>query len=361
MGKPDNKLKKTILIVGVTGAVYGSFKYLLPLVIPFLIAGGIALLLRPSAEWVSRKCRIRVGGKNCGIPAGVVGAVELVAFIAIMAVGIYYGGRKLYLEAGLLADRIPVWIDGLDQWLTGACHGMEALFCLKKDVLVRLMREMLRELLETVKNGIMPYLMANSVAVFRAGVNASVISVVILISVSLSLQEMDRWGRRCRNSVYRREFSMIAHRLAIVGNAYLKTQGVIMLLTTAICTTGFWLLKNPYYILAGIGIGLLDALPIFGTGTVLIPWALILFVKGQWGRGIAILILYLVCYFLREILEAKMMGDRVGLSPMETLVSMYVGLQLFGIVGFILGPVGLLLIEDLVQVLDQKPPNRSVL
>lgn len=61
------------------------------------------------------------------------------------------------------------------------------------------------------------------------------------------------------------------------------------------------------------------------------------------------LAIYLACYFLREILEAKLMGSRVGLSSLETLISMYVGLQLFGILGLLLGPVGILLIGDMVK------------
>ena len=170
--------------------------------------------------------------------------------------------------------------------------------------------------------------------------------------MGLCLQEMDRWKKRCAMSIYNREYALIGRRLAIVANAYLKTQGIIMMLTAAICTVGFWLLGNPYYILAGVGIGILDALPVFGTGTVLIPWAVVMFFSGRWGRGIVLLALYLICYFLREILEAKLMGDRVGLSPLETLMSMYVGLELFGIVGFLLGPVGLLLIKDLVEALE---------
>ena len=101
-----------------------------------------------------------------------------------------------------------------------------------------------------------------------------------------------------------------------------------------------------YSILAGIGIGLLDALPIFGTGTVLIPWAIGACLRGKWLRGLVIFGLYVICYFVRQILEAKLMGDKVGLSPLETLISMYVGLQLFGILGVLLGPVGVLVVKE---------------
>lgn len=352
MGKPDKKLKKIILIVGITGAVYGTFRYLLPLVIPFLFAYGFALLLRPSAVWTAKHCRFRIRGKYYGIPVGAIGAVELTVILAVILTGLYFGGRKLCVEACLLLDHIPEWMKGLDYWLTGVCHQMEYLFYLKENVLVILMRQMLRGLMVSLRDAAMPYLMVNSVSLFRVGIQITVISVVVLVAVALSLQEMDRWKERCRTSVFQQEFSLITRRLANVGGAFLKTQGIIMLLTMAICTVGFWLLGNPYYILAGIGIGILDTLPIFGTGTVLIPWAIILLFRHQWGQGTALFALYIICYFLREILEAKLMGGRVGLSPLETLISMYVGLQLFGIAGFLLGPVGLLLIADLVQMLE---------
>lgn len=94
----------------------------------------------------------------------------------------------------------------------------------------------------------------------------------------------------------------------------------------------------------------MDALPVFGTGSVLIPWGILLFVRRQWGKGIVVLVLYVVCYLVRQFLEARIMGNQVGLSALETLMSMYVGLELFGVAGFLLGPIGLLLIEDLLAM-----------
>ena len=89
-----------------------------------------------------------------------------------------------------------------------------------------------------------------------------------------------------------------------------------------------------------------------GTGTVFIPWALFLAAGGHWGRAAGMAVLYLVCYFLREFLEARIMGNEIGLTPLESLASIYVGWQLFGFLGFILGPVGLILIEDLVDAAE---------
>ncbi|MCI8269915.1 MAG: AI-2E family transporter [Lachnospiraceae bacterium] len=357
MGKPYKKLKRILLILGITGAVYGVFRYLLPLVIPFLLAWGLALLLRPSAFWLARYSRItlRMGGrkKTIFVPAGIIGVVELLLIICAVTLMLYFGGRKLCLEAGMFLEQIPIWVSALDTWLTGMCHQVENCFCLPPDCLVLLMREMLQGLMESLKQTAMPYLMVNSVTIFQYGVKASVVSVILLVSVGMILGEMELWRRRCEDSLFQKEFALIAHRLAIVANAYLKTQGIIMVLTTLICMAGLWILKNPYYLLAGIGIGILDALPIFGTGTVLIPWAMLCFFGRNWGEGMILLVLYLICYFLRELLEAKLMGNQVGLTSLETLISMYAGLKLFGIFGLFLGPIGLLLIEDLVKSAEE--------
>ncbi len=358
MGKPDKKLKRILWIVGITGAVYGVFRYLLPLVVPFLLAWILALLLRPSASWLARRCQARftIRGRQVAvaIPVGIIGVAELLVAALLASFLIYYGGSRLCREAGLLLDQIPSWVEGLDLWLTAMCHHVEECLCLDPDCLVLLMREMLRGMVDKLKYAAMPYLMANSVSIFQWGLKLSVVSVILLVSVGLAIQEMETWKQRCRSSLYRREFSLIGRRLAVIANAYLKTQGIIMLLTTLICMAGFWLLKNPYYIILGAGIGILDALPVFGTGTVLVPWAVFCFFRRKWGQGLLLLALYLVCYILREILEAKLVGNQVGLSALETLISMYVGLELFGICGLLLGPVGLLLVEDLVELWGQE-------
>ena len=126
----------------------------------------------------------------------------------------------------------------------------------------------------------------------------------------------------------------------MAGRAYLKTQGITMALTMAVSTAGLWVLGSPYPIILGMVIGLLDALPVLGTGTVFVPWALVLAAGGEWGRAAGFLALYLACYFLREFMEARIMGNEIGLTPLESLAAIYVGWRLFGLTGFILGPVG---------------------
>ena len=121
----------------------------------------------------------------------------------------------------------------------------------------------------------------------------------------------------------------------------------LFFLVSLICMAGLLLLGNSYFLLLGPVIGLVDALPVFGAGTVLIPWFLLSFLQGRWGQGVVLLFLYLVCYLLRQVAEARLMGGQVGLTALETLFSMYVGLRLFGLLGLFLGPIGWLLIKEI--------------
>lgn len=349
MEKPGKKLKKLIIIIGTTGAVYAGFKYLLPLVAPFFVGYLFALMLRPSARFLSYRLRVNVKGRMRHLPIGVVGGLEFLLLFSLLGLGLYWGMVKLCQEGKMLAFQLPIWVEQFDGWLTGSCRDLERAFGLRRGGVADVVSEMLTGLIRAGKQAAMPALMTNSVAVIRLGVKVTVVSVVLFLAVVLSLQEMDDLRERRDQSVFRREFSMIGKRIVHTGKAWFKTQGIIMGLITMLCILGMAAIGNPYYIMAGIGIGVLDALPIFGTGTVLIPWGIVCLFLGRWGRALALFGLYLICYFIREYLETRLMSNQVGLSPLETLAAVYVGLQLFGFLGFILGPLGLLLIEDLVE------------
>ena len=242
-----------------------------------------------------------------------------------------------------------MWIENFDRWLTDSCRVMEHAFGLQEGQVGEAAAALLSRLLREGQERGAALLMDNSLTLIHWGGRAVIVAVVTFLAAVLSLQEMDELRERRDRCAFRREFILIGNRIVLTGKAWFKTQGVLLVCITMVCILGMALLGNPYYIMAGTLIGILDALPIFGTGTVLVPWCLICLAAGKWGKALILLALYLVCYFLREFLESHMMGGQVGLTPLETLASVYVGLQIFGFFGFILGPLGLLLIEDLVE------------
>lgn len=337
----SKKQKRVLLLVGVTGAVYLSFKYLLPLVIPFLIAYVIALGIRPVARFIHRRFRIKES----------LAAVGMIILLVVFIFGtLWFVGRQLLLQAARLINDLPVYLEMLNDFAGDFCSNMEKSFYLEEGVMMEHLYDMGNSLAGNLKERIMPFLMGKSMPIFKWVMEAVAVIIITITATLLSVKEIDHFRYMKEHSSFRTEITLVSRRLSMVGGAYLKAQGVILSLTIMVCTGGFMLLGNTYSILLGVLIGLLDALPIFGTGTVLIPWAFISAMGGNVYQTVILSAVYLTCNFMREILEAKLMGKSMGISALESLMAMYIGLQLFGIVGLLLGPIAFLVIRELIVI-----------
>ena len=157
------------------------------------------------------------------------------------------------------------------------------------------------------------------------------------------LEEMIK--RHLPDSYTERTMQMYAHILKVVGG-YFKAQFKIMGVIYVVITIGLILLKVNYAWLIGFGIAFLDMLPVFGTGTVLTPWAIIKFFSGNYGQAVGMLVLYLVSLLVHQLIQPKLIGESVGMNPFATLFFMYIGEQVYGVTGMIIAiPVGMLLIN----------------
>ena len=130
------------------------------------------------------------------------------------------------------------------------------------------------------------------------------------------------------------------------AGAYLKAHLSIMGIITTVCIGGFFLLRIPYAFGIGLAVGVFDALPFFGTGTVLVPWALLDFLLGNYGNAAGCLAIYVVCSLIRQLLEPKLVGKRLGVPPLAVLASIYIGIQIYGGMGLVMGPVSALLLYE---------------
>lgn len=145
------------------------------------------------------------------------------------------------------------------------------------------------------------------------------------------------WNRRCATA-------MRSIKTAFGG--WLRAQLLLMCVTFVIVTAGLMLLGMDFPFLTGFVIALVDALPIFGTGTVLIPWGLFTFLQGDSARGVGFLLLYAAAALTRTSLEPRLIGNQIGLNPLCTLFFMYSGYKLFGVAGLILLPIGFMLAKQ---------------
>lgn len=123
--------------------------------------------------------------------------------------------------------------------------------------------------------------------------------------------------------------------LGAVGQ-YLLSQIKLMLIIAAILLFGLLILQRGQPLLLAFLIALLDAIPFFGTGTVLCPWAVVCLIQGDYFVAAGLIILYVICLLSRQLLQPKIIGDTIGMNPFVTLLLMYVGMKLAGLVGFVL-------------------------
>jgi len=124
---------------------------------------------------------------------------------------------------------------------------------------------------------------------------------------------------------------------SIIG--YVKAQSMLMCIVAIICIIGLCIIKYPYALFLGIIISIIDALPVFGSGAVFWPWCAYSFFTGNYKNAICIIIINLTVLLTRQILEPRILGKQIGLHPLATLTSIYAGLKVFGLFGFILGPM----------------------
>ena len=146
---------------------------------------------------------------------------------------------------------------------------------------------------------------------------------------------------------------------------YLKAELILVLISFIISLIGLYLfnifgLNVQYPLIAALLIGFVDLLPIFGSGTVMIPWAIISSCTGDITLGIAILVLWAVMSVVRQFIEPKVVSGQIGIHPIFTLIAMYTGYKFIGILGMIIGPIVLIILKNVFATLIDKGVFKSI-
>ena len=128
---------------------------------------------------------------------------------------------------------------------------------------------------------------------------------------------------------------------------YIKSYSLIFSITFIELSVGFTILGIPNAFLIGLCVAVFDILPILGTGGILIPWAIIVAILGNAGLAIGLLLLYIFIVVVRNIIEPRIVGKQIGLHPLVTLVGMFIGLKLFGVIGLFGIPIALSILVNL--------------
>jgi sporulation integral membrane protein YtvI len=147
----------------------------------------------------------------------------------------------------------------------------------------------------------------------------------------------------------RDSINMVLSKLQMATIGFLRAQIILSSLTFVITAIALKIIGIEYVLFSSFVVVLIDLMPILGTGAALVPWAMYYFFIGGINEGIGLLILFLIMTIIRRTLEPKILADSLDMSPLVTLIAMYIGLSTFGIIGMILVPAMVLIYKTLEE------------
>ncbi len=342
--------RKPILVIVITLAVYLSFRYLLTLILPFIIAYFLAWIIRPVTEAMYRRLKI---------PRIVGGTAALLLLFAVFGTGLFMLINILLKQTITLIKNLPIYMDLISVRLDTICSRCDRVFELDYGTVRAYVDDNIMESVNKLSDGLMPKLTQQTLHIAIWIVGLLGILLIILVAAVLIAKDQSEMHRKLAEVRLYKEIHKVTQRLSEAGMAYLRSQWIIMIIVAAVCILGLSLLHNNYAFLIGIGIAFMDALPVLGSFLVLVPWAIISLIRGNIYEAAILITIYLVCQIIREILEPKLIGNRIGVKPLFTLIAIYVGVKLFSVAGFILGPVGLIVIQTVYQVVNDNMQQDS--
>ena len=326
------ELRRKLCIAGIVIGVYLGFRYLVPVAVPFFIGWLLAVWIYPMGAWAERKIHLK---KNW------VGTAILLLLLAVFLWILWMCSNLLWQQLRLAFQNIQKISDWALEALDQCCQAAERMTGIEKEVSRGFVLAQAERIQEHVADSVTPknlwrlFSQAGKVIAIGTGM------VISWLSGILFLQEMDQIRQKVREFSVLNGIRRISRRLGQTTAAYLRAQLMIMAVVGIICTLGFWMMGSPYYLLFGIALGVLDALPVIGTGTFLYPAAFYFLLQKEFTMAAGCVILDLVTSVAREFLEPKLIGGKLGVSPVIVLASVYFGFYLYGPWGFLAGPLSL--------------------
>ena len=319
-------------------------KYALPVLAPFLIAGLIACILNRPIRLLCDKTHIR--RPYICIP---------VVFLVFLVIGFIFGAAGTRIVGGMkaAAAALPaVFTEIIFPFLEAAADKLEGILSVMRpeagDMLSVLMQSLGKGI--TVVSSSLLNVLTGIASVVPSLFLKTIVTIIATVFITIDFEKIKNFLVRQIPDGKRKIF---AEARVFFGGTIVKcflSYMAILFITFIELALGFTLLRIPYALLLAALIAVVDILPVWGTGTVLVPWGVISLLLGDYGIGIGILLLYLVITIIRNTIEPKLVGKQIGLHPVVTFAGMLLGLKYFGF----LGMFGIPLLIAFINKLNEK-------
>lgn len=329
-------MKRAFLILLALGGTLLGIKLLLPVLFPFILGALLALAAEPGVRFLTNRLRLPRAAA-CGISVGAVFA--LICAVLTLLVGLAL--RELRELAGILPQMELTARSGLEAlqlWLLKlserASPGIRSLLQRNVNELFSGGTAMLDQVTRRALSMAGSFL--TQLPDSALGIGTAVLAAFL---TSAELPRIRQWLRTRLPQKPLQSAVQFLTRLRTTAGQWLIAQLKLISITCLLLTAGFLLLRIEYAPLWAMAVSIVDALPILGTGTILVPWSLICLVQHDTARAIGLLGIFAATSLTRSTLEPRFVGRQLGLDPLVTLMSLYIGFRLWGIPGMMLAPL----------------------
>ncbi len=330
--------------IGGVAAAWIGIRFLLPLFLPFLIGLAAARLAQGPVRFLRERA---------GLPGWLAAGLVVLGLYGLLGFGIYWLCRAACGELARFTKELPALLQSMSAPLARLRAWLDSLAARAPALLRDAVRESVdsffssgRIVAQKAYSGLFS-LASGAVAALPDLVLFLVTTVLSSVMLASRYDALRALARRRMPRPWRERMDQaltgLRGTLAVWVKAQLKLGGINFLLLTA----GLMLLGTAFPLLLGALIALIDALPVFGAGVILIPWGVLSFARGDSRLGAGLLLLYAAAYLTRTTLEPRLVGRQVGLSPLLTLLSLYTGYKLLGVAGMLVFPLGAVLLKQL--------------
>lgn len=325
-------------------SVWFGLRFLLPWLSPFLLAFLTAALAEPAVEFLQRRFMFRRGFASAVcISLFLLSLLGIFTLIVSRCVYELYGFLRSFPEKLSELPQLALSLERITERIASSAPAD--------------MRDYIYEAAEnlTSKAAEIPAALAGKLAsAVSSGITAAPKTILAVLTyavgaffVSSGYREITAFIKRQIPAKMRFGVSVLKGDLVATLLRYFKAQLMLMGVTFVILTMAFLVLRIDYAALLALIISFVDALPVFGVGTVLLPWAIIMFISGSHRLAAGLAVTYCIVYITHSALEPKLVGRQIGLHPAATLLSMYVGFCISGLLGMVLFPVALITVKQL--------------
>ena len=358
MGYFTKVLRKILILIITLVSIFLLFKLAL-FYVPFLIGFIISLIIEPIIKMISRKTKLT--RRTSAI-------IVLLCIFTILITLIVWGSVSLISESADLLQSLNIYIEKIYNQIQKYINSIEFDKLEIPRQVISIIETSANNFLDFVTKWVSGFL----TSILQGITSLPVVGIYIVITILSTyficadrLFILDQFEHHFPK-IWVRKFGIHLKKLISTLGSYLKAEATLILISFIEVLIGLcifkWIgLNVEYPLLAALGIGFVDALPILGSGTVMIPWAIISAVNGDLKLGIAIFILYVIILVVHQLLEPKIVSNNLGIHPIFTLIAMYTGFKISGIIGLFIGPIVLIILQNVFETMIDNGIVKTIL